>query len=231
VTSTDVRVETQLTSSVAADDMSMSVDSTAGFYAGCTVFVERTGTNEESIHLAGVGATQVGWVRIGHPSGSYVTRKSTYFDLVQKFIALINTPGESVSGRYGPDQSGVIVASLDITLGIHIEFKSATGAMSRYGKLGNLDRVFVACGRTLSGVDQNGVGQGFYWTEDNGANVVFAGGDNDTKYHVSLNFAALTDSLARAVPMNTCRKIYMVFAPRFEPPKRSCRTAASCRRE
>ena len=79
VTSTDVRVETQLTSSVAADDMSMSVDDTTGFYAGCTVIVERTGTNEESIHLAGVGATLVGWVRVGHPSGSYVTRKSTLF--------------------------------------------------------------------------------------------------------------------------------------------------------
>ena len=216
VTSTDVRVETQLTSSVAADDMSMSVDSTTGFYAGCTVIVERTGTNEESIHLAGVGATLVGWVRVGHPSRSYVTRKSTYFDLVQKFIALINEPGKTVAGRYGPDQTGVIVASLDITYGIRIEFKSAAGAMSRYGKLGNLDRVFVACGRTLGGVDQNGVGQGFYWTEENGANVVFAGGDNDTAYHVSLNFAALTDKLARAVPMNTCRKIYMVFAPRFE---------------
>ena len=180
------------------------------------MIVERTGTNEESIHLAGVGATLVGWVRVGHASRSYVTRKSTYFDLVQKFIALINEPGETVAGRYGPDQSGVIVASLDITLGIRIEFKSATGATSRYGKLGNLDRVFVACGRTLGGVDQNGVGQGFYWTEGNGANVVFAGGDNDTKYHVALNFAALTDKTGQAVPMNTCRKIYMVFAPRFE---------------
>ena len=197
VTSTDVRVETQLTSSVAADDMSMSVDDTTGFYAGCTVIVERTGTNEESIHLAGVGATLVGWVRVGHASRSYVTRKSTYFDLVQKFIALINEPGETVAGRYGPDQSGVIVASLDITLGIRIEFKSATGATSRYGKLGNLDRVFVACGRTLGGVDQNGAGQGFYWTEENGANVVFAGGDNDTAYHVSLDFATLKDKTRR----------------------------------
>ena len=49
-----------------------------------------------------------------------------------------------------------------------------------------------------------------------GRNVVFAGGDNNTKYHVALDFAALTDKLGAAVPMNDCRKIYMVFAPRFE---------------
>ena len=183
-------METQLTSSVDADDMSMTVDSTAGFYAGCTVFVERTGTNEESIHLAGVGATLVGWVRVGHPSGSYVTRKSTYFDLVQKLMRMINTPGESVSGRYGPDQSGVIVASLEITVGIHIEFKSAMDATSRYGKLGNLDRVFVACRAHVWRGGSERRGQGFHWTADNGANVVFSDGDNDTKYHVTLDFSA-----------------------------------------
>ena len=138
--------------------------STAGFYAGCTDLIERTGTNEEqTIVIAwALSATLSGVCEGRASSGSYVTRKSTYFDLVQKFIALINTPGETVAGRYGPDQSGVIVASLDITARHPSSSSRApAGATSRYGKLGNLDRVFVACGRTLGGVDQNGVGQGF----------------------------------------------------------------------
>ena len=215
VTSTDVRVETQLTSSVAPDDVSMTVIDTTGFYAGCPVYVERTGTNEETIVLAGVGATLVGLVKVGHPAGSYVTRKSRYFDLVQKLMALINTTGDTVAGRFGPDQTGVIVATLDISLGIKLSFKAATGATSRYGKLGNLDRIVVAHGRTKGGVEDP-LNQGFQWTEGNGASVQFAGGDNDTKYHISIPFNALTDKNSASVPTSNCRKIYMVFAPRFE---------------
>ena len=98
--------------------------------------------------------------------------------------------------------------------GVAITFVVATGPTSRYGTLGNLDRVFLAHGRTLAGVEVGG--QGFQWTAGSGASVRFTGGDNDTKYHISLNFAALTDKIGRAVPMNDCRKIYMVFAPRFE---------------
>ena len=33
----------------------------------------------------------------------------------QKFIALINTPGETVAGRFGPDQTAVIEASTAIS--------------------------------------------------------------------------------------------------------------------
>ena len=73
--------------------------------------------------------------------------------MAQKFADIINTAGASVAGRFGPDQSGVIHAqawasgpstggSLDVR-------DSPRGATSRYGKLGNLDRVFVAHGRTL----------------------------------------------------------------------------------
>src|ERR1017187_443093 len=92
VTSTDVRVETRLTSSVAPDDIDIPVESTAGFYDACTIYIERTGTNEESIVIAGALSTELnGWVRVGHPAGSYVTRKSNFFDLIQKFIAMINT--------------------------------------------------------------------------------------------------------------------------------------------
>jgi hypothetical protein len=216
VTSTDVRVETQLTSSVAEGDIDIPVQSTAGFYDACTIYIERTGKNEETIVIAGALSTELnGLVKVGHPAGSYVTRKSTYFDLVQKFISLINTTGDTVAGRFGPDQSGVIQASLDISLGLRITFKTATGITSRYGKLGNLDRIFVAHGRTKGGV-VDPLNQGFQWTEGNGASAPFAGGDNDTKYHINLDFATLKDKTGAAIPMNTCRKIYMVFAPRFE---------------
>ena len=59
--------------------------------------------------------------------------------------------------------------------------------------------------------------QGFQWTAGNGASAQFAGGDNDTKYHVTLDFTAeLRDRINVVVPMTDCRKIYMVFAPRFE---------------
>ena len=64
----------------------------------------------------------------------------------------------------------------------------ASGTMSRYGKLGNLDRVFLAHGRTLSGVPV-GSGQGFQWSAGSGTSLLFANGDNNTKYHVT--FAAV----------------------------------------
>ena len=69
---------------------------------------------------------------------------------------IINTAGASVAGRFGPDQSGVIHApawaSGPSTGGITITFVLASGSTSRYGKLGNLARVFATHGRTLGGV-------------------------------------------------------------------------------
>ena len=138
----------------------------------------------------GTGALHAS-VSMGHPSGSYVTRKTKAWHVAQKLADIINTAGASVAGRFGPDQSGVIHAqawaSGPSTGGITLTFVLATGATSRYGKLGNLDRVFVAHGRTLAGVPV-GSGQGFQWTEGSGATVVFADGDNNTKYHVTLDF-------------------------------------------
>jgi hypothetical protein len=91
-----------------------------------------------------------------------------------------------------------------------------TGATERYGKLGNLDRVFVAHGRTLAGVPVSS-GQGFQWTAGGGSSFMFANGDNDTKYRVTLDFTqTLLDKLGAVVPLSDCRKMYMVFAPRFE---------------
>jgi hypothetical protein len=45
----------------------------------------------------------------------------------------------------------------------------------------------------------------------------FANGDNNTKYQIKLDFTQqLLDRNNVVVPMNDCRKTYMVFAPRFE---------------
>ena len=177
--------------------------------------------NEEQTTVIGVGTGAIhASVSMGHPSGSFVTRKTKAWHVAQKLADIINTAGASVAGRFGPDQSGVIHAqawaSGPSTGGITLTFVLGTGATARYGKLGNLDRVFVAHGRTLAGVPV-GSGQGFQWTAGSGASLLFANGDNNTKYHVTLDFTqTLLDKLGAVVPMSDCRKMYMVFAPRFE---------------
>jgi len=221
VTSTDCRVETQLSAAVKAGDVSLPVDNTAGFFTADAIWIERSGTNEEQTTVIGVGTGALhASVSMGHPSGSYVTRKTKAWHVAQKLADTINTAGASVAGRFGPDQSGVIHAqawaSGPSTGGIALTFVLGTGAAARCGKLGNLDRVFVAHGRTLAGVPV-GSGQGFQWTAGSGATLLFAHGDNNTKYHVTLDFTqTLLDKLGAVVPMSDCRKMYMVFAPRFE---------------
>ena len=67
--------------------------------------------------------------------------------------------------------------------------------------------------------------QGFSW---DAATALFSGGDCDKKYHITLDFTQeLRDSTGAVVPMNDCRKIYMVFAPRFEQTEPELATAAS----
>ncbi len=221
VTSTDCRVETQLTSGVTAGDSSLPVQNTAGFAAGDGIWIERTGTNEEQTTVAGVGGSFLtASVTQDHPDGSFITRKTKAWHVAQKLADMINAAGDTVSGRFGPDQSGVIQAqawqSGPSSGGITLTFVTAAGSTPRYGKLGNLDRVFLAHGRTIGGVPV-GSGQGFQWGAGNGASLRFAGGDNDTRYHITFDFTQeLLDRNNTAVPMNDCRKIYMVFAPRFE---------------
>ncbi len=217
VTSSDCRIETRLTSAIKADDVAIPVQDGSGFNTGDTIWIERTGKNEEQIHLVGGGGAVLnGTVKIDHPSGSFVTRKTEVFHVAQKLAIAINTAGDTVAGRFGPDQSGVIKAQA-WGGGIILTFALGAGATPRYGKLGNLDRVFLAHGRTLNGAPQS-TGQGFQWTDGSGAGVQFSGGDNDTKYHIALDFTQeLKDRNGVAVPMTDCRKIYMVFAPRFEP--------------
>ncbi len=168
VTGTDCRVETQLTATVNAGDASLPVQSTAGFSAADEIWIERTGTNEEQTTVVGVGTSGLNAsVSMGHPSGSFVTRKTKAWHVAQKLANIINTAGASVAGRFGPDQSGVIHAQAWVsgpsTGGITITFVLASGTTSRYGKLGNLDRVFLAHGHTLGSVPV-GSGQGFQWS-------------------------------------------------------------------
>jgi hypothetical protein len=142
--------------------------------------------------------------------------EGTAYDVMVRFAEIINTSGEEVEGRYGPDQSSVITATA-IRTGpegassgaLVLTFATPPLPAARYGKLGNLDRVLVTSGHQGVG------GQSMDWTGFR--NPRFTGGDDDTKYRIALDFTQpLLDKLGRTVPMNDCRKIYMVFAPRFE---------------
>ena len=152
--------------------------------------------------------------------------EGTAYDALLRLAEIINTPGEPVAGRYGPDQSGVITASVIHTgpegapsAALILTFATPPLPAARYGKLGNLDRVLVTSGHQGVG------GQSMDWTGPR--NPRFAGGDNDTRYRIALDFTQpLLDKLGRTVPVNDCRKIYMVFAPRFEGVEEELETGA-----
>lgn len=142
--------------------------------------------------------------------------EGTAYEAMLRFAEIINTPGAEVAGCYGPDQSGVITAAVIRTgpegapsAALVLTFATPPLPAARYGKLGNLDRVLVTSGHQGVG------GQNMDWTGPR--NPRFTGGDNDTRYHIALDFTQpLLDKLNRAVPMDDCRKMYLVFAPRFE---------------
>ena len=70
VTSTDTRVETQLTADLAAGDLVLPVSSVSGFAAADTIWLERTGTNEEQTTVVGVDASALNAsVSMGHSDG------------------------------------------------------------------------------------------------------------------------------------------------------------------
>src|SRR5581483_5510322 len=137
--------------------------------------------------------------------------EGTAYDALLRLAEIINTPGEAVEGRYGPDQSGVITATVIHTgpagapsAAVVLTFATPPLPAARYGKLGNLDRVLVTSGHQGVG------GQSLDWTGPR--NPRFTGGDNDTRYHITLAFTEpLLGKLGRTVPMNDCRKIYSGF--------------------
>ncbi|MCC6389184.1 MAG: hypothetical protein IT167_01180 [Bryobacterales bacterium] len=224
ITHVDCRFETQLSAAVepATDGggnlllVDLHVDDASGFAVGDMVWIERTGANEELVNV--LEANQVlqfirARITKTHANDSYVTRKTQAKHAAEKLATLINTAGETVAGRFGPDQTTVIEASATGYTGgakLTLAFRTAVLPAGRYGTLGNLDRVLVTSGHTGAG------SQALEWYAS-GSTYRFTGGDDNTKYHVTLDFTQpLTDKQSRTVPMNDCRKIYMVFAPRFE---------------
>jgi hypothetical protein len=208
---TDAIVETQLAQDVPGGGVSwMYVGSVAGFRAGDWVYLERIGANEELVAVLVVDAAQnrlQANVTLAHPTGSYVTLRVEGYHIAEKFAAIINDPG-SPAGRYGPDQTAVVTAQGGMGLNrsgyLRISFKPD----ANYGKLGHLDRVLATYGH-------QGAGQlAGNWHQ---RTARFTGGDTDKKYPVTLDFTQpLLDKNGQVVPMNDCRKIYLVFAPRFE---------------
>ncbi len=142
--------------------------------------------------------------------------------------AINNDPNASGARRDGPDQSGVITATCIPTsetgARLVISFKTSPPPAPVMGKLGNGEGVTIRSWHESVApeyqanydppYDPEQDHQGISW----GANrsVRLTGGDNDSKYHISLPLGALTDKNSNLVPTNDCRKIYMVFAPRFE---------------
>ncbi|MGE5486338.1 MAG: hypothetical protein ACM3ZB_00785, partial [bacterium] len=233
VAHTDCVVERQLTNDVpGGSETWFEVDSVAGLRAGDWVYIERTGANEELVFVLEADA----WlnrlranVTISHPAGSYVTLRVEGYHIAQRLAELINDPTlDPIAGRYGPCQAAMISAeggSNSVRTGpadpIGSYLRLSFLSNSNYGRLGNLDRIFVSSGHQPlqppypRGYDPRQDVQSGYWLQENAR---FSGGDNDKAYRITLDFTQeLRDKLGRVVPVNDCRKIYMVFAPRCEP--------------
>jgi hypothetical protein len=205
----------------------IDVISVAAFTPGDTITIERTGTNEETTTVIEVGVDEVSgpyllaWVTKSHTSDVYITRETRAIHVAQKLADIINTYGATVAGRFGPDYSqsikGTAGAGSTYQSGtLYLEFLSPE-YRKYYGKLGNLDRILVTHGRTIGGVPD--AQQGFLWTDGSGYSPRFTGGDNTIRQRIYINPShpsGFKDKLGRLVPMNDCRKIYMVLAPRFE---------------
>jgi hypothetical protein len=210
VAHTDAIVETQLAEDVEAGEIWFAVESVAGFRAGDWVYIERTGTNEELVAVMAVDTAQnrlQANVTLAHPAGSYVTLRVEGYHIAEKFAAIINDPG-SPAGRYGPGQTGVITAQGGMGLNRSGYLRISFMPDAKYGKLGHLDRVLATCGHQGEGQLSGN------WLQ---RTARFTGGDTNKKYRVTLDFTQpLLDKNGQVVPMNDCRKIYLVFAPRFE---------------
>jgi hypothetical protein len=190
VTQVDARIETQLTAAVegGTEAQWIRVESSEGFELGDRIYLERGGANEELTQVMDTLTGQIYCVvTINHPAGSYVTVETNAYHVVKKMAQIINTPGGSVAGRYGPDQSSVLSAAASrigpqgSTAGaLVLTFVTLALPNPRYGKLGNLDRILVTAGHTGAGV------QGIDWTGDRRPR--FSGGDDNTKYRITLDF-------------------------------------------
>jgi hypothetical protein len=158
----------------------------------CTVNEETTTAIDTGVDPVS-GPYLLAWIPKSHTSDVYITHETHAYYVAQKLAAIINTSGDIVAGRFGPDQSGVITAQVGggssygpDRCGWPLHASSADGSL--YGKLGNLDGLLVTQGRTKDG--QPGPGQAFNgWLR---RDVPLLRRRQRTRYHVELPFADLT---------------------------------------
>jgi hypothetical protein len=151
---------------------------------------------------------------IGFPPGVYAGSGPQYHvhklaaakDAVKDLADTINGGGKNVF-RVGPDQSSVIEATASGNT-LTIAFKTSPPPAQVMGKLGNGEIITVRSFHEGDGT------QGVTFGDNR--SIRFSGGDNDTKYHITLPLGFLTDKNAAVFSAADCRKMYMVFAPRFE---------------
>jgi hypothetical protein len=162
--------------------------------SGVTVVIEHTGRNEEAIGVLDYRWSPpaiLGVVTIKHPAGSYVVRFPRPFDVMKILAGEISGDISATAVLRGPVEGGK--AALQCTFGTQVPPSAS------YGPLGNMDRMALS--------------------SPGGGSITskFQGGANTRKHHITLDFTEpLLDKLGRTVPMDNCRKMYMVFAPRFE---------------
>ena len=225
VEATHVGSETQLAADVtsATGPQWVVMGDVSEFAAGDMVIIERLGANEEICRVQGVDAAMSALllaITINHPVDSFASLVNTRARVGQQLALIVNTPGDTVSGRFGPDQTSVIQTAATDT-GILISFVTPEPPAGNYGKLGNMDSLLLTAGHIPlgepypNGYDPADDVRGFSW---DAATAAFTGGDCDKKYHITFDFTEpLMDKNGNVVPMSDCRKMYMVFAPRFAP--------------
>ncbi|HZT29401.1 MAG TPA: hypothetical protein VFA33_05935 [Bryobacteraceae bacterium] len=190
---------------------------------GCVRVTSTKPVGEGEINMYGGTAQSTIQINVGVYAGAgpqwHVHGLATAESAAQNLADSINGNLKNTS-RTGPDQSGVIQATASGKT-ITIAFKTSAPPATVMGKLGNGEILSVRSfhetvpeDEQFDGYDPAKDVQGVTF----GANrsIRFRGGDNDTKYHIALPLGALTDKNGDTVPTVDCRKVYMVFAPRFE---------------
>ena len=171
------------------------------------------------------GGTGMG--TIGIPGGVYAgagpnyhaRRRGTAESVVESLASTINGNATNCAVT-GPDQSSVIEATAHGTT-LTIAFKTAPPPATVFGKLGDGELLAVRSYHVT--VPEDFQDESYDPAKDvqgitfgTNRTIRFAGGDNDTKYHITLPLGSLTDKAAQIFSAADCRKMYMVFAPRFE---------------
>ena len=179
------------------------------------------GVGEINVY-GGTGMATIGiytMIYAGAGPNYHVRRRGTAETAVQDLAASINGTPTNCAVT-GPDQSSVIEATASGT-SLTIALKTAPPPALVYGKLGNGEVLAVRSYHETVPVDLQDESydaskdmQGITWGDNR--SIRFSGGDNDTKYHISLPLGFLTDKSANVFSAADCRKMYMVFAPRFE---------------